>query len=72
MSSINVQKKLPAKEAGLARPFEPFLDWEPMRRMRQLFAWDPFAEMALKLESAIDPKLGATKLFAEASVTFTK
>jgi HSP20 family protein len=34
MTPINVQRKLPAKETGLARLFEPF------------FAWDPFAEMA--------------------------
>src|SRR5207244_783987 len=45
MTTINVQKKGPAKETGLARSFDPFFDWEPMRRMR-LFAWDPFAEMA--------------------------
>jgi HSP20 family protein len=45
MTAINLQKKGPAKETGLARPYEPFFDWEPFRRMRQLLAWDPFAEM---------------------------
>jgi HSP20 family protein len=45
MTTINVQKKGPAKETGLARPYEPIFDWEPFRRMRQLLAWDPFAEM---------------------------
>jgi HSP20 family protein len=46
MTAINVQKKGPARETGLARPYEPFVDWEPFRRMRQLLTWDPFAEMS--------------------------
>jgi HSP20 family protein len=45
MKTINLQKKTPAQETALARPFELFSDWEPFRRMRQMFAWDPFAEM---------------------------
>jgi len=45
MTAMNLLKKGPAKETGLTRPFEPFLDWEPFRRMRQLWGWDPFAEM---------------------------
>jgi len=46
MTTINLQKKSPAQEAGLARPFDLFDGWEPLRRMRRMFAWDPFAEMA--------------------------
>jgi HSP20 family protein len=45
MTAINLQKKGPAREAGLTRQYEPFFDWEPFRRMRQLLTWDPFAEM---------------------------
>lgn len=45
MTTIDMQKQVPAKETGLARPSETFFDWEPFRRMRQLLAWDPFAGM---------------------------
>lgn len=44
MTAINVQKNQKG-QTGLARPYEPFFDWEPFRRMRQLLHWDPFAEM---------------------------
>jgi len=45
MKTINLQKKAPAQEAALVRPFDLFPNWEPFQRMKQMFAWDPFAEM---------------------------
>ena len=47
MAIVNVQKNdkpTPPKPAALARPQEQ--TFEPFRLMRDLFAWDPFREMA--------------------------
>lgn len=43
MATLNVQKA--SNQEGLTRHSEPFSDWEPFRRMRHWFGWDPFAEM---------------------------